>query len=502
MYFKDRMKIASTWLLLATLPIATVVAIVTHTRPASAATSTTPVALTPWSQDPNMYAMVGANNTSVHAWGMRTTPDAWGTGPMDYESGATTTYRGSPTGSVSFNLMGTYCPGGVCSFGTGTGYKAFVQIWNNPTNYIAFGLIHDPGVSPNGTTIMVEGAANGNPVGGYWAPGGVPGTFHSVTATWGSQGVLFTMDGTTLGWYPLTITYPSISFVGAGRADGDIVDATFTNITFNGSFTAQNSAAAATEDMYIPPNNPPANITPNPLLQGGSCSVSPSGVETCTSPCIEPPSSATGVAVIDTNLPSCIDGWIAQLNQAHADEGIAPLQLPGNFASLSIAEEIFILVNLERVDRGLPPYIGLTQGLDASAQSGANQGTDPYSYPSGYQGGGSVWAGGISSADEVGVLMSVFGWVYEDGWGGSQANTFNFDCTSPTAQGCWGHRDVLLGMYVGVQCTNCVMGAAFANNVNGWPSDYTGIIGEPLPGYTPHYVYTWQQAVAAGAGTA
>ena len=446
MYFKDRMKIASTWLLLATLPIATVVAIVTHTRPASAATSTTPVALTPWSQDPNMYAMVGANNTSVHAWGMRTTPDAWGTGPMDYESGATTTYRGSLTGSVSFNLMGTYCPGGVCSFGTGTGYKAFVQIWNNPTNYIAFGLIHDPGVSPNGTTIMVEGAANGNPVGGYWAPGGVPGIFHHITATWGSQGVLFTMDGTTLGWYPLTITYPSISFVGAGRADGDIVDATFTNITFNGSFTAQNSAAAATEDMYIPPNNPPANITPNPLLQGGSCSVSPSGVETCTSPCMDPSNYS-----FNLNLPACINAWIAQLNQAHADEGIAPLQLPGNFASLSIAEEIFILVNLERVDRGLPPYIGLTQGLDASAQIGANQGTDPYSYPSGYQEGGSVWAGGISSAGEGGVLESVFGWIYDDGWGGSQANTPNFDCTSPTAQGCWGHRDILLGIYVGVQ---------------------------------------------------
>ncbi len=462
----------------------------------TATVSSAPVALTPWSQDPQMYAIVGANNTVVHAWGMRTTPDAWGTGPMDYESGATTTYRGSPMGSVSFNLSGTHCPGGVCSFGVGTGYKAFVQIWNNPTNYIAFGLIHDPGVSPNGTTIMVEGAANGHPVGGYWAPGAVTGTSHHITATWGPQGVKFTMDAVTLGWYPLTITYPSISFVGAGRADGDIVDATFTSISFAGSFNSQNSAAAITENAYIPPNNPPANITPNPLLYGGgTCNYNASGALTCTSPCINPADMS-----FNLNLPSCINAWAAQLNQAHADEGIAPLQLPGNFASLSPAEEIFILVNLERVDRGLPPYIGLTQSLDAFAQTGADQGTDPRFFSSSYQGGGSVWSGsGSSPIGEGGVLMSIFGWMYDDGWGGSQANTPNFDCTSPTAQRCWGHRDALLGMYVGVQCTNCVMGAAFANNVNGWPSDYTGIIAELLPGYTPHYVYTWQQAVAAGA---
>ena len=154
---------------------------------------------------------------------------------------------------------------GVCSFGAGTGYKAFVQAWNNPTNYIAFGLIHDPAVSPNGMTIMVEGAANGRPVGGYWAPGAIVGTSHHI------------------------------------------------------------------------------------------------------------------------------------------------------------------------------------------------------------------------------------------GWGRSPANTINGDCTSPSASGCWGHRDILLGIYVGIHCANCVMGVAFAGNANGWPSDYTGIIGEPVPGYTPHYVYTWQQAVAAGA---
>ena len=500
-HIKNRLKIVGAWMMVAFLPSVFTLA----TPPSSIAdfltsASSTQVALTPWSQDPNMYAMVGANNTSVHAWGMRSTPDAWGTGPMDYESGATTTYRGSPTGSVSFNLMGTYCPGGVCSFGTGTGYKAFVQIWNNPTNYIAFGLIHDPGVSPNGTTIMVEGAANGNPVGGYWAPGGVPGTFHHITATWGSQGVLFTMDGTTLGWYPLTITYPSISFVGAGRADGDIVDATFTNITFNGSFTAQNSAAYAAESMYLPPSNPPANIVPNPLFnESGNCSVSANGTVTCPSPCFIPPSSVTGIPILDSNLPACVDAWIAQLNQAHADEGIAPLQLPGNFASLSIAEEIFILVNLERVDRGLPPYIGLTQGLDASAQSGANQGSDPYYYPNGYTEGGSVAMGSPSVAGEGGAVMSVFEWMYNDGWGGSQANTTNIDCTSPTAPECWGHRDILLGIYVGTQCASCVMGAAFANTIGGGSSSYTGIIAGLLPGYTPHYVYTWQQAVAAGA---
>ena len=124
-------------------------------------------AISPYSWDPGLYATTARYNNSVHAWGMRQTAGAWGTGPVNYQSGGTITNRAS-SGTLRTTLSGSYCPNGVCSYGSGSGYKGLVQFWNDPQNYIAFGLIHDPGVSPSGTTLMVEGAANGHPVGGWW----------------------------------------------------------------------------------------------------------------------------------------------------------------------------------------------------------------------------------------------------------------------------------------------------------------------------------------------
>jgi hypothetical protein len=190
--------------------------------------------LSPYSWDPGMYATYTSSYDSVHAWGMRTTQGAWGTGPVNYQSGATLSYRANSSGTLNFDMFGTYCPNGVCSYGAGTGYKGLVQFWDNPTNYIAFGLIHDPGVSPNGTTIMVEGAANGVPVGGYWPSGAISGTAHHIEVTWTATGISFTLDNTiTLGVYPVQENAPSISFLAAARETGDIADTTFTNIDFS-----------------------------------------------------------------------------------------------------------------------------------------------------------------------------------------------------------------------------------------------------------------------------
>ncbi len=121
--------------------------------------------LSPYSWDPGLYATNARYNDSAHAWGQRRTSGAWGTGPVNYQSGVTTNYVGSSSGTMNVELNGSYCPGGVCSYGSGSGYKGLVQFWNDPQNFIAFGLIHDPGVSPNGMTLMIEGSANGRPAG-------------------------------------------------------------------------------------------------------------------------------------------------------------------------------------------------------------------------------------------------------------------------------------------------------------------------------------------------
>jgi hypothetical protein len=54
---------------------------------------------------------------------------------------------------------------------------------------------------------------------------------------------------------------------------------------------------------------------------------------------------------------------------------------------------------------------------------------------------GGAWAGGFQS-----VLAADYGWMSDDGWGGSAGTTSNVTCTSAVASGCWGHRDELLAV--------------------------------------------------------
>lgn len=218
---------------------------VIYATPASAVTT----GIAPYSWDPGLYATTGRFNDTVHAWGQRKTGGAWGTGPVNYQSGGTTNYRAGSSGKLDVVLKGTYCPGS-CSYGAGSGYKGLVQLWNDPNNFIAFGLIHDPGVSPTGTTLMIEGAGGGRPVGGYWGNNGITGASHLFTVEWGPQGVSVTIDhNVTLGPYPVSATNPSVSFLAAGRNTGDIADTTFEGINFSsGSVTA--------DAVYVPAGSP------------------------------------------------------------------------------------------------------------------------------------------------------------------------------------------------------------------------------------------------------
>jgi hypothetical protein len=205
--------------------------------------------LVPHSWDAGMYATRSTYDDSAHSWGQRTTSGAWGTGSVNYQSGSTTNYRAGSSGALNVTLNGTYCPNS-CSYGGGSGYKGLVQFWNDPSNFIAFGLIHDPGVSPNGMTLMIEGAAGGRPVGGYWSGGAITGTSHNFTFQWSPAGISVNIDNNVnLGPYQVSATNPSISFLSAGRNTGDISDTTFTGINFsNGSVVA--------DPVVIPAGNP------------------------------------------------------------------------------------------------------------------------------------------------------------------------------------------------------------------------------------------------------
>jgi hypothetical protein len=163
------------------------------------------------------------------------------------------------------------------------------------------------------------------------------------------------------------------------------------------------SSVAAGAAGILPPNNPAANIAPS-----------------------------------STDFLSAIDS-------ARAVEGVTPMAVTASqLSALSIPEQLFVIMNLERIDRGLPPIEYMTSQLNALAQGGADSANDP-GFPSTLTGGlpvtyaGSVWAGGLSSP-----LEADYYWMYDDGWGGSAATTSNAACSLSTYSSCWAHRDIIL----------------------------------------------------------
>ncbi len=123
------------------------------------------------------------------------------------------------------------------------------------------------------------------------------------------------------------------------------------------------------------------------------------------------------------------------IDRARAAEGVGPLQLPADYPGLTTAQQLFVLADIERVDRGLPGLRGLSSQLDALAETGASANTDPTG-PAGSS-WGSNWAGGEASA-----LLADYDWMYDDGPGSP-----NLECGHGSSSGCWAHRHNILGNY-------------------------------------------------------
>lgn len=125
---------------------------------------------------------------------------------------------------------------------------------------------------------------------------------------------------------------------------------------------------------------------------------------------------------------------LTSIDRCRAAQGVGPLRLPKNWSALTMPEKLLVIIDLERVNRGLPPVVGLSPALDALAAKGAASDSDP-PFPKGNFWEGSIWAG-VDTVQEAD-----YGWMYDDGWG---KHVINEDCTSAHAKGCWGHRDNIL----------------------------------------------------------
>jgi hypothetical protein len=145
---------------------------------------------------------------------------------------------------------------------------------------------------------------------------------------------------------------------------------------------------------------------------------------------------------------ACETAALTDIDAARLAEGIEPMQLPGDFGALTVPQQLLVLSNLERADRGLLPVMGLSSPLDQDALTGAQSDADPM--PSQFNGDAwtANWEGGYASPFEAD-----FEWMYDDGFGSD-----NEDCTAPSDSGCWGHRHDILWPFD----APVVMGAAEA----------------------------------------
>ena len=186
---------------------------------------------------------------------------------------------------------------------------------------------------------------------------------------------------------------------------------------------------------------------------------------------------------------ACINAALGAINHAHTLEGVPPMVLPAGFAQLNVPEQLFVTLNLERADRGLPVFSGLTSDLDANAQKGANGANDPPDPGSAYVLDDAEWAGGSANG-----LDAVYGWMYDDGY-----NSGNLDCLHRGAAGCWGHRKGILDDFG--SGPNLVMGAAIDTTGDHHSGDNGGTsmaVTLAVAGAPAHsLLYTWTQVLAA-----
>ena len=173
---------------------------------------------------------------------------------------------------------------------------------------------------------------------------------------------------------------------------------------------------------------------------------------------------------------------LRSFNACRAKEGVGPLVLPRNWSTLTQSDQEFVLIDLERVNRGLAPIVGLSTALNVLAATGAATTDDP-AFPShGMSGGGGIWAEASSP------IGATYEWMYDDGPNGYDTNS---DCPPGGGSGCWLHRDIILWNGRGP----LVAGAAGAGAGNHGSYAFEVVSGYSTAGLS----FTWAHELASFA---
>lgn len=173
---------------------------------------------------------------------------------------------------------------------------------------------------------------------------------------------------------------------------------------------------------------------------------------------------------------------LAAIDNARAKEHLRPMRLPASFDKLTVAQQLFVAIDEERVDRQLPPIAGLTDTLGSVASAGASAGKLPANPPSPYRDPDTEWIGAVTNA-----LDADYQWMYQ---------------TSSSGPSGWADRHVVLDGFRG---GTLEMGAAFDPTADTDPTDRGGTSLAAVLAVAPSpdpLTYTWVQAEdAVAAGT-
>ena len=263
--------------------------------------------------------------------------------------------------------------------------------------------------SAQGTWTVTLGAPSGATTTGFVANGTV-----TPDGEAGFVQIVYEPSGT-----PITSSSPTAGLVifNAGVTTPQAVSIPVDQLTPNTSYTYE---LQATEDD----NDAVFDSAPGTF----STTASPTGPGTPIKPPNNP--SANGIFGQCSGDPACVN----DMNGVRAaQEQLPPLALPTNWSTLTGPEQMFVWADLERTSRAEVAIPNLVNTYNAAVQAGLTNDADP-SLSDLPGNSGSIWAGAYAT-----VLGAIYGWLYDDGPGGENA-----DCTGTNTSGCWGHRDNIL----------------------------------------------------------
>ncbi|NWJ47849.1 MAG: fibronectin type III domain-containing protein [Chloroflexi bacterium] len=194
--------------------------------------------LTNWQTDQGLKTTISPDFGSVKIEGKRVVDSYWNDNPVNNYTAGASTIPGNVGNSGGLDVeFAPICDanGQNCNFGSGSGYKAYVQIVNDVGEEVRVGVISDSIISPNGLTIMVEGTTANGPLWRYSDPNLLdPRQSHHFLIVWDGNQVRVKVDyGSFLDPTPITTSGIKWNFAAAARYKGDSVNVNLKEINFS-----------------------------------------------------------------------------------------------------------------------------------------------------------------------------------------------------------------------------------------------------------------------------